>query len=452
MPLSPANSLRGLLKAAFACGLAAGWLGDFASAQPLVPAQGILQLRSRTDQFIVFGALPGSALGPPSLSLIETNHLQMDPTLLVLTCERVKTELLHELGLPDAWTGRIQINVRGERRPTEPILIESQWNPSGWRFVLVVPGQLERTRLMQALTRALLLEIANRGNPTQRPAEIPLWLEEGLATHLLALHGDSLVPEIRTLTAIVQAAHPDAFTEARRHLRGRELISLADLCLISSDKLGEPEREVFRRTSQLLVAELLYLPEGRACLHEFLRQMPSYLNSQLALLHGFAPHFQTMLDAEKWWAVAWMNFTGRDRLMRFSVDHGLRQLEEILGPAIAVRLGTNAVPSRKALPLREIIANTEFTQHELAVAQATQQLHLLQFTAPVELARLISDHRQTLFTYLKRRTEYSSKSNSRSADAKLATKEVLERLDLLEVIRLDIVRLDAAAAAVPTGR
>jgi len=105
MPLSPANSLRGLLKAAFACGLAAGWLGDFASAQPLVPAQGILQLRSRTDQFIVFGALPGSALGPPSLSLIETNHLQMDPTLLVLTCERVKTELLHELGLPDAWTG-----------------------------------------------------------------------------------------------------------------------------------------------------------------------------------------------------------------------------------------------------------------------------------------------------------------------------------------------------------
>jgi hypothetical protein len=29
---------------------------------------------------------------------------------------------------------------------------------------------------------------------------------------------------------------------------------------------------------------------------------------------------------------------------------------------------------------------------------------------------------------------------------------VLERLDLLEVIRLDIVRLDAAAAAIPAGR
>lgn len=411
-----------------------------------------MQLRSRTDQFVVFGALPGSALGPPSLSLIETNHLQMDPTLLVLTCERVKTELLHELGLSDGWTGRIQIIVRGELRPTEPVVIESQWNPSGWRYQLVVPGQLERTRLMRTLTRVLLLEIANRGNASQRPAEIPRWLEEGLATHLLALHGDSLIPQIRTLTSLVQAAHPDVFTEARRQLRGRGLVPLAELCMTQPDNFSEEQPEIFRRTSQLLVAELLYLPEGRKSLHEFLRQLPSYLNSQLALLNGFAPHFQTMLDAEKWWAVVWMNFTGRERLMRFSVDHGLRQLEGILAPSITVRLGTNAVPGRKELPLREVIANTEFARHEPAVALATQQLQLLQVTAPVELARLISDHRQTLLTYLKRRTEYSSKSNSKSADAKLATKEVLERLDLLEVIRLDILRLDAAAAAIPAGR
>ena len=449
---SAARPLRALLKAACVCGLAVGWLGESASAQPLVPSQGILQLRSRTDQFIVFGALPGMASGPPSLSLIETNHLQMDPTLLVLTCERVKTEVLRELGLSDAWTGRIQINVRGELRPTEPVMIESQWNPNGWRYLIVVPGQMERPRLMRALTRALLLEIANRGNASQRPAEIPLWLEEGLATHLLALHGDSLIPEIRTLTSLVQEAHPDVFTEARRQLRGRELVPFADLWLAPPGEASDEQRAGFRRTSQLLVAELLYLPEGRACLREFLRQLPAYLNSQLALLHGFAPHFQTMLDAEKWWAVVWMNFTGRERLMRFSVDHGLRQLEGILVPAIAVRLGTNAVPGRKELPLREVIANTEFTQHEPAVAQAAQQLQLLQVTAPVELARLISDHRQALLTYLKRRTLYSSTSNSKCADAKLATKEVLERLDLLEVIRLDIVRLDAAAATIPAGR
>jgi hypothetical protein len=349
---SAARPLRALLKAACVCGLAVGWLGESASAQPLVPSQGILQLRSRTDQFIVFGALPGMASGPPSLSLIETNHLQMDPTLLVLTCERVKTEVLRELGLSDAWTGRIQINVRGELRPTEPVMIESQWNPNGWRYLIVVPGQMERPRLMRALTRALLLEIANRGNASQRPAEIPLWLEEGLATHLLALHGDSLIPEIRTLTSLVQEAHPDVFTEARRQLRGRELVPFADLWLAPPGEASDEQRAGFRRTSQLLVAELLYLPEGRACLREFLRQLPAYLNSQLALLHGFAPHFQTMLDAEKWWAVVWMNFTGRERLMRFSADHGLRQLEGILVPAIAVRLGTRCQAARNSRSAR----------------------------------------------------------------------------------------------------
>ncbi|MBI5802785.1 MAG: hypothetical protein HZA92_18940 [Verrucomicrobia bacterium] len=448
----PAKSRRALLKAALVCGLVMGWTVACLSAQPLVPSQGLMVLHSRSDQFVVLGALPGSALGPPSLSLIETNHLQMDPTLLVLTCERVKTVLLHELGLSDTWSGRIQINVRGGLRPTEPVVIESHWNPGGWRYQIVVPGQLERTRLMRALTRALLLEVANRGNTSQRPAEIPLWLEEGLAKHLLALHGDSLIPEIRTLTSVMQAAHPDVFTEARRQLRGRHLVSFADLCMARPDQFNAEQWEAFRCTAQLLVAELLYLPEGRACLQGFLRQLPGYLNSQIALLRGYAPHFQTMLDAEKWWAVVWMNFTGRERLMRFSVDHGLRQIEEILAPAIAVRLGTNAVPGRKELPLREVIANTDFAQHEQAVALATQQLQLLQVTAPVELARLISDHRQALLTYLRRRTEYSSKTSSKGADAKLATKEVLERLDMLEVIRLDIVRLDAAAAADPAGR
>lgn len=443
----PAKSLRPLLQAVWVAGLAAGWLGVSAAAQPLTPAQGMMRLESRSQQFVVFGALPGTALGPPSLSLLETNHLQMDPTLLVLTCERVKTVLLEELGLGDAWTGRIQINVRGAKRPTEPVVVESQWYPGGWRYQLIVPGQLERARLMRALTRALLLEIANRGNPSQRLAEIPLWLEEGLATHLLALHGDALVPEIRTLTSVVQAAHPDVFLEARRQLLGRGLASFADLSLAQPGQFDEESWEVFRRTAQLLVAELLYLPDGRAGLQAFLRQLPGYLNSQLAFLRGFPQHFPTMLDAEKWWAVVWMNFTGRDRHMRFSADKSLRQLDEILASSIAVRHGTNTVPGRKELPLREVIAHTEYAQHEFAVAQANLQLQLLQVTAPVELARLISDYRQALLTYLKRRTEFSSKATAKQADAKLAIKEVLERLDLLEVIRLDISRLDAAAAA-----
>lgn len=448
---APVNSVPALFRLAWLCAVLTVGLAMSARAQFLVPAQGIQRLESRTLQFLVYGAPPGSAQGPPSLSLIETNHLQMEPTILVLTCERVKTELLQELGLTDQWKGRVQINVRGELRPTEPVVVESQWYPGGWSFQIAVPGQLERTRLMRTLTRALLLEIANRNNPSQRLAEIPLWLEEGLATHLLGLHGDSLVPAIRTLSSTVQNAQADAFLEARRRLRGRELVPFAELCSAQPDQFNDEQWEVFRRTAQLLVAELMNLPDGRACLQEFIRQLPAYRNSQLAFLHGFAPRLPTMLAAEKWWSVAWMNFTGRDRHMRFTVVSSLRQLEDILSASISVRLGTNSVPGRKELPLREVIANTEFTQHQPVVAQAGLQLQILQATAPVELARLVADYRQALLTYLKRRTAYSTTNSSKSADAKLALKEVLERLDLLEVIRADFGRIDVTAAAEPAS-
>ncbi|MFM8470246.1 MAG: hypothetical protein ACKODH_09790 [Limisphaerales bacterium] len=421
-------------------------------AQTSLPQPAPLRLESRSQQFIVFGYPPGSAQGPPSLSLLETNHLQMEPTVLVLTCERVRTELLKELGLGEAWSGRIQVIVQGDRRPSEPVIVESQWYPGGWRYRMVVPGQLERPRLVRALTRVLLLELANRGNRSQRPTEIPLWLEEGLAMHLLASHGDNLVPEIRTSITLIRSANPDLFLEARRLLRGRELVAFTDLANTRGDQLTDEQWEIFRRTAQLLVAELLNLPDGRAALQDFLGQLPQYLNPQLAFLRSFAPHFPTLLEAEKWWSVVWMNFTAQDRHMRFSLTRSLGQLEEILAAPIAVRLGTNAVPGRKHLPLREVIAHTELAQHQPAVAQATVQLQMLQHTAPVELARLIGDYRQALLHYLKRRAEYSSTTTFKSADVKLATKEVLEKLDLLDVIRGDFHRLEVTAtAAAPPG-
>lgn len=404
---------------------------------------------SRSQQFVVFGALPGTAYGAPDLSLLETNHVQIEPSVLVLTCERLKFELLKELNMSDGWTGQIQITVRGDMPPAEVVVVESQWFSNGWRYRMVLPGQMERPRLVRALTRALLLELANRHNRSQRLAEIPLWLEAGLATHLLAVHGDTLVAENRTRRSIDQGLVADVFREAHRRLQGQELTAFSDLTLAQPGQFTEEQWEVFRSISQLLVAELLLLPEGRAGLRELLRVLPSYLNPQLAFLRAFEPQFPTMLEVEKWWSAAWLNFTARDRHLRLSFDATLRQLEEILTTPIAVRVGTNTVPGRKELPLRELIANTEYLRHQPAVAQATLQLQLLQVSAPAELARLIGDYRQSLITYLKRRTEFSASSTSKSADAKIAVKDALQQLDLLDVIRADFQSVSPAAAPAP---
>lgn len=445
-----ANGLRGLRAGAVAVVVGGALCGEVLS-QPLLPAYKPLVLESRSQQFKIVGHPAGTPLGPPSLSHLLTNHVQMEPTLLVLTAERVRTELLAELGLGDGWMGRITVTVQGDLPPTAPVVVESQWFPGGWRYQMTVPGQLDRPRLLRALTRALLLEAANRNNASQRLAEIPLWLEEGLATHLLALHGETLVPEVRTRLAVVRSASPDVFAEARQLLRGRELVPFSDLSHLAAGQLDDAQWQVFRRTAQLLVAELLNLPEGRAAMAEFMRQLPAYLNSQLAFQRAFAARFPTMLDAEKWWSVVWMNFTASDRHMRLSLARSLDQLDEVLAAPIAVRLGTNAVPGRKELPLRELVAHTDYTQHQPAVARAALQLQLLQANSPVELGRLTADYRQTLLQYLRRRAAYSSRSTSASADAKLALKEVLERLDLLDVIRADFRRLDQPPAGACPG-
>ncbi len=412
------------------------------------------RLESRSQQFHVIGYPAGTELGPPSASHLLTNHVQMEPMVLVLTAERVRTELLSEIGFGDGWQGRITIHVQGELPPATPVLVESQHYSNGWRYRVVLPGQLDRPRLVRALSRALLLEFANRNNPTSRLAEIPLWLEEGLGTHLLAVHGDTLVPEVRSRIELTRSAAPDAFVEARLRLRGHNLTPFAELVSAQPGQFGDTEWETFRRTAQLLVAELLNLPEGRAALTEFLRQLPNYLNSQLAFLHAFGGRFPTMLDAEKWWAVVWTHFTAQDRHMRFSLAHSLGQLDEVLVPPISVRLEASSVPGRKALPLREVIAHTDFGRHQPAVLRASVQLQLLQVAAPLELARLIGDYRNALQQYLNRRGSPDARSTTASADAKLATKDVLERLDLLDVIRADFRRLDAAAPSTlpcPTG-
>ncbi|MBM3869788.1 MAG: hypothetical protein FJ392_02345 [Verrucomicrobia bacterium] len=438
-----AIGFRSLRAGAAALGVSSALFVE-APAQKPFPELKPLLLESRSQQFKVVGYPVGTALGPPSLSYLLTNHVQMEPTILVLTAERVRTELLAELGLGEAWAGRITITVQGDLPPTSPVVVVSQWFPGGWRYQMIVPGQLDRPRLLRALTRALLLEVANRNNASQRSAEIPLWLEEGLATHLLALHGETLVPEVRTRMAVIRTASPDVFADARQLLRGRALVSFSDLSLITADQLHDAQWQVFHRTSQLLVAELLNLPEGRATLTEFLRCLPAYLNSQLAFQRAFAGRFPTMLDAEKWWSVVWINFTASARYMRLSLAHSLDQLDEVLAAPITVRLGTDAVPSRKDLPLRELVANTDFQQHGSAVARAALQLQLLQVNSPVELGRLAGDYRQALLNYLKRRSTFSSRSSSASADAKLALKEVIEKLDLLDVIRFDFRRLDTA--------
>ena len=62
---------------------------------------------------------------------------------------------------------------------------------------------------------------------------------------------------------------------------------------------------------ELLVGELLRLPDGRSCLQTMLARLPQHRNWQFAFLEAFHTHFERPLDVEKWWALSLTQANGR---------------------------------------------------------------------------------------------------------------------------------------------
>jgi hypothetical protein len=82
----------------------------------------------------------------------------------------------------------------------------------------------------------------------------------------------------------------------------------------------------------------------------------------------------------------------------------------------------------------------DFAQQKPLVRDKLQQLQFLQWNAPPELAKLITDYYSTLTAYLQRRERLGNDSNrGRAPDsARLATAEAVKQFDLLDVIRGDM--------------
>ena len=176
---------------AFCCWLAV----DRADAQP---AADILTARSASGQFLavaprrpglpiaisqpldVPGHSPNSGLRPNSDA-----KLPLDPSLLVISCERIKQSLLLTLGRRDQWRGNITLVINPDLPEDQSPVLEGLYNPKGWNYRLTLPSPIEPRLLFRAIVNALLTETANRHAGAQS-AEVPLWLVAGLSAHLQA--------------------------------------------------------------------------------------------------------------------------------------------------------------------------------------------------------------------------------------------------------------------------
>lgn len=329
--------------------------------------------------------------------------IHLRPDLLAVTCERVKKAILFRLDLHDGWRGKVHLHLQRKTVVERPIAIRPQLFRDGWQYHLAVPDQVEWTRLVRAITEVVLLELANRENPGDSPAQPPLWLTEGMNQLVLGDYGRDLVIESQT-TLNRSARKPDALRASRERLQGREPLSFSALGLVTAEKLPRPDEFAHFQASAALLTQLLTGDDLRKETRTFIWALPANLNWQVTFLRVNRARFASLLDVEKWWAVNATHELARDPALRWSPTEVLARLTEILSETATVRDAAGGNPTQQTLPLSQIVATWDFATQEPVLRRKTAQLQVLAMRTPPELQPLVSDCFHTLDRYLTERT------------------------------------------------
>ncbi|MBN8247036.1 MAG: hypothetical protein J0L84_06285 [Verrucomicrobia bacterium] len=444
--------------------LVGGLLGVAVSAQPL-PLPTAVTARSVSGQFVVQGR--GNMLPAPASEVrrVGTNQtITLRPDLLVVTAERTKRGLEELLDANDPWRGAVHLQIQETPAVAEPLAVQTRWFRDGWQFAVALPETVEWERLVRTLVEVSLLERANRANATAECALVPLWFTTGLHELLLAGAGRDLVTESGTLINRSER-RPDPLRLVRAQLAGREPMTFGEFSLLGRDDLSDPARfRAYQASATLFVHEWLRDPGGRTAAAAFLRRLPENLNWQTTFLQVNGDRFPSLLDVEKWWAVASAEALASDASQRWSRERVLDRLAELLTETADVQPNTNSPAIRKTLPLRELIVTWDFDSQREMLLRKVSQLRALGLRSPPTIAPLVGDSARVLEEYVALRSGATrpavSKSGAEvrgpmvaeSAARRLAGLEA--RLEAERQVRLPepVVPNDPARVVAPPGR
>jgi len=431
-------------------GLAA--VGLFGQAKPPGPAS----VQSQSGQFVVWGVRPVGGAAEPSPLATNAQFLLLEPALLVVSCERIKQAVGRELGAPSTWQGRVQVRLHPSEVSNAPIALTAERFRDGWNYRLHLPELIERHRLMRAVVQVVLLEWANR-QATGRSAEVPPWLAVGLAEHLLALAEVELLfpPPQRGAGAlwvrpvVTERRREDPLAAAHSRLGSQPLRTWRELSWPTEEDFTGVATESYRASAQLLVTELLRLPEGRACLRAFVELLPRYLNWQTAFLEAFRFHFERLLDVEKWWALQCVHFTRRDAAHLWSYDQSWHELRAALRAPVQVRTATDELPLRTQVPLQTILRQWAPARQPPALRERLRQLELLRARLAGELLPLLDEYRRVLGRHLELQERAAATPDRGGQTAlKVSARETIRQLDALDA-RLETLRPGSPPSQAP---
>jgi hypothetical protein len=364
-------------------------------------------VRSVSGQFIV-AALPVVARRAPVSTGVDSKLLRLEPTLVAVSAERIKQAVWRELGITGAWEQKVFISLRQARQPDEMVTLVSERVSGQWRYRLEMPDVLPRERYMRALVQVVLLEFANR-SAAGKPAEVPVWLTEGIAFHLICNNSAELVlapPRFEVNGVTVSPIYSEfrrvsPLEKAHKVLIGTSPLTFEELSWPVPGHVEGQGGPKYQASAQLFTWELLKLRAGQRCMREFLRALPEYMNWQLAFLRGFGPHFQRPLDVEKWWALQATEFAGRDLTNTWPFEQSWAKLAAALVEQADVFVSTNQLPARTELTLQEIIREWDKSKQEVVLRRKAVELGSLRQRIAPELMTLTSGYAETLDEYLR---------------------------------------------------
>jgi hypothetical protein len=429
--------------------------GLMADAQPAVLGP---SLKSVSGQFVIYDLQPpGSELRTP----LGPNELELEPTVLVVSCERIRQALLQELDANREWRSTINVSLRSNRSGSGRAKINVEAFGRSWIYKVELPPRLPRDEFTRTIVQALLLELANR-NPAERCAEIPLWLSEGLTQRLLAAREVELIlpkPSVNVGSMLMSPAHvlardPDPLARARQILRNQAPPSLAELSWPEVEKFSPAAAELFQVSAQLFVTELLELKKGQELLRTFTTRLPKFYNWQTTFLEVYAKEFPNLLALEKWWALQAAYVVGRDHKELWTPAESAQKLEAALHTSIAVRVTAGELPARTEISLQTVLREWD-TVRQLKTAQdKVLELDRLRLRVAPEYMKIVAEYQTALRDFIRERSRFTTTFNkirTQPPGIKKIIEAAIERLDELDAQRAQLPRTGATDLTLTTG-
>lgn len=406
-------------------------------------------IQSISGQFVVTAGGEYSHLRYSPEIAADTNLVRLEPALLAVAAEHFKDDLWRELGFSPgtAWRGKIFLTLQPARSLDDRVTIVSDAALGTWNYRVALPDVLGQTRYARALAAVLLLEIANRSAGSERAAEIPGWLVDGLAEQILATDATKVLlsTPARDQDGLPQSRSQkdqqgvDALVDIRSVLTNSSALTLEQLSWPTEAQMAGLDGGGYRASAQLFVSELLALKDGPACLRNFLAQLPACLNWQKAFYAAFRNYFHSPLDAEKWWALRVVNFAAHSAGPHWTPADSRERLAILLSVPVEFRVESNALPARADITLQAALRN--FTRAQLAeiLSVKLHDLQLAQFRLAPPFAALAGSYRQVLADFLGEQKNNAPVSGSGKATSKpghpVDVADTLKQLDMLDARR-----------------